>query len=378
MAKYLLVTENVSLEITRMLVEPEAGDVNRAKMRGERFRESEDYVKKCYVPYLNKYHIEQGELIKIDDDNVLHFSFGSEEDERNDGSILPERFVEQLEGVCLEVPEEDYEKNAEYNALKSSVVNEDRVKNAVEDIYFKNKTEVDGMVCVTSTKALEIWDESVGAEVYGSDGVLLNRNQLENLPVAYVHKADELMANNIELAKRASTEDIEISKNLIKMTRDMNGFYVIDCDDRLRELEMSRTARALEKAREEMEMPRYPKETMLDIEKLENGRYRRKITTIGELASEYVKKYEMGGADMRGESLSKMISTDSTISYRGINGKEMMEINASVTGIDIGKYLSKEILDDVISYAEMEHIDNVKADMEKGINRNVKEGHAME
>lgn len=378
MAKYLLATENVSLEITRMLVEPEAGDVNRAKMRGERFKESEDYVKKCYVPYLNKYHIEQGELIKVDDDNVLHFSFGSEEDERNDGSILPERFVEQLEGVCLEVPEEDYEKNAEYNALKSSVVNEDRVKNAVEDIYFKNETEVDGMVCVTSTKALEIWDESVGAEVYGSDGVLLNRNQLENLPVAYVHKADELMANNIELAKRASTEDIEISKKLIKMSRDMNGFYVIDCDDRLRELEMSRTARALEKARVEMEMPRYPKETMLDIEKLENGRYRRKITTIGELASEYVKKYERGGADMRGESLSKMISTDSTISYRGINGKEMMEINASVTGIDIGKYLSKEILDDVISYAEMEHIDNVKSDMEKGINRNVREGHAME
>lgn len=377
MAKYLLATENVSLEITRMLVEPEAGDVNRAKMRGERFRESEDYVKKCYVPYLNKYHIEQGELIKVDDDNVLHFSFGSEEDERNDGSILPERFVEQLESVCLEVPEEDYEKNAEYNALKSSVVNEDRVKNAVEDIYFKNETEVDGMVCVTSTKALEIWDESVGAEVYGSDGVLLNRNQLENLPVAYVHKADELMANNIELAKRASTGDIEISKKLIKMPRDMNGFYVIDCDDRLRELEMSRTARALEKAREEMEMPRYPKETMLDIEKLENGRYRRKITTIGELASEYVKKYE-ARADMREESLSKMISTDSTISYRGINGKEMMEINASVTGIDIGKYLSKEILDDVISYAEMEHIDNVKADMAKGINRNVREGHAIE
>ena len=378
MAKYLLATENVSLEITRMLVEPEAGDVNRAKMRGERFRENEDYVKKCYVPYLNKYHIEQGELIKVDDDNVLHFSFGSEEDERNDGSVLPERFVEQLEGVCLEVPEEDYEKNAEYNALKGSVVNEDRVKEAVEKIYFNNETEVDGMVCVTSTKALEIWDESVGAEVYGSDGVLLNRNQLENLPVAYVHKSDELMANNIEVAKRASTEDLEISKNLIKMSRDMNGFYVIDCDDRLRELEMSRTARALEKAREEMEMPRYPKETMLDIEKLENGRYRRKITTIGELASEYVKKYENGGADMRGESLSKMISTDSTISYRGINGKEMMEINASVTGIDIGKYLSKEILDDVISYAEMEHIDNVKADMEKGINRNVKEGHAME
>lgn len=377
MAKYLLATENVSLEITRMLVEPEAGDVNRAKMRGERFRESEDYVKKCYVPYLNKYHIEQGELIKVDDDNVLHFSFGSEEDERNDGSILPERFVEQLEGVCLEVPEEDYEKNAEYNALKGSVVNEDRVKEAVEKIYFDNEAEVDGMVCVTSTKALEIWDESVGAEVYGSDGVLLNRNQLENLPVAYVHKSDELMANNIEVAKRASTEDIEISKNLIKMSRDMNGFYVIDCDDRLRELEMSRTARALEKAREEMEMPRYPKETMLDIEKLENGRYRRKITTIGELASEYVKKYE-ARADMREESLSKMISTDSTISYRGINGKEMMEINASVTGIDIGKYLSKEILDDVISYAEMEHIDNVKADMEKGINRNVKEGHAME
>lgn len=377
MAKYLLATENVSLEITRMLVEPEAGDVNRAKMRGERFKESEDYVKKCYVPYLNKYHIEQGELIKVDDDNVLHFSFGSEEDERNDGSVLPERFVEQLEGVCLEVPEEDYEKNAEYNALKSSVVNEDRVKDAVEKIYFGNEAEVDGMVCVTSTKALEIWDESVGAEVYGSDGVLLNRNQLENLPVAYVHKADELMASNIETAKRASTEDIEISKNLIKMSRDMNGFYVIDCDDRLRELEMSRTARALEKAREEMEMPRYPKETMLDIEKLENGRYRRKITTIGELASEYVKKYEAMG-DMRGESLSKMISTDSTISYRGINGKEMMEINASVTGIDIGKYLSKEILDDVISYAEMEHIDNVKADMEKGINRNVREGHAME
>jgi hypothetical protein len=49
-----------------------------------------------------------------------------------------------------------------------------------------------------------------------------------------------------------------------------------------------------------------------------------------------------------------------------------------VTGVDIGKYLSKEILDDVISYAEMEHIDNVKADMEKGINRNVREGHAME
>lgn len=377
MAKYLLATENVSLEITRMLVEPEAGDVNRAKMRGERFKESEDYVKKCYVPYLNKYHIEQGELIKVDDDNVLHFSFGSEEDERNDGSILPERFVEQLEGVCLEVPEEDYEKNAEYNALKSSVVNEDRVKEVVEKIYFNNETEVDGMVCVTSPKALEIWDESVGAEVYGSDGVLLNRNQLENLPVAYVHKSDELMASNIETAKRASTEDIEISKNLIKMSRDMNGFYVIDCDDRLRELEMSRTARALEKAREEMEMPRYPKETMLDIEKLENGRYRRKITTIGELASEYVKKYE-ARADMRGESLSKMISTDSTISYRGINGKEMMEINASVTGIDIGKYLSKEILDDVISYAEMEHIDNVKADMEKGMTRNAKEGHSME